>query len=177
MICAGGAALRHVLRLLHECAGAGFHLGNGVGLHNALERGNAAALERMSGYSGKLQLHAELVNIYADIAHGIRRQLAAVRIGENAVEQLLCVGGITQLHRRFKGREHFKDFVGQLLRERAELSEVRHRMVGREDGEAHRLRGFIGGIGKTDGIVIAVGNTDKQQKMCQTADNIHRFPA
>ena len=177
MICAGGAALRHVLRLLHECAGAGFHLGDGVGLHNALERGNAAALERMSGYSGKLQLHAELVNIYADIAHGIRRQLAAVRIGENAVEQLLCVGGIAQLHRRFKGREHFKDFVGQLLRERAELSEVRHRMVGREDGEAHRLCGFIGGVGKTDGIVIAVGNTDKQQKMCQTADNIHRFPA
>ena len=131
----------------------------------------------MSGHSGKLQLHAELVNIYADIAHGIRRQLVAVRIGENAVEQLLCVGGITQLHRRFKGREHFKDFVGQLLRERAELSEVRYRMVGREDGEAHRLCGFIGGVGKTDGIVIAVGNTDKQQKMCQTADNIHRFPA
>ena len=42
----------------------------------------------MSGHSGKLQLHAELVNIYADIAHGIRRQLVAVRIGENAVEQL-----------------------------------------------------------------------------------------
>lgn len=93
MVCAGGAALRHVLRLLHECAGAGFHLGDGVGLHNALERGNAAALERMSGHSGKLQLHAELVNIYADIAHGIRRQLVAVRIGKNAVEQLLCVGG------------------------------------------------------------------------------------
>ena len=54
---------------------------------------------------------------------------------------------------------------------------MRHRMVGREDGEAHRLRGFIGGIGKIDGIVIAVGNADKQQKMRQTADNIHRFLA
>ena len=33
------------------------------------------------------------------------------------------------------------------------------------------------GIGKIDGIVIAVRNADKQQKMRQTADNIHRFPA
>ena len=39
------------------------------------------------------------------------------------------------------------------------------------------ISGFIGGVGKTGGIVIAVGNTNKQQKMCQTADNIHRFPA
>ena len=44
---------------------------------------------------------------------------------------------------------------------------MRHRMVGREDGEAHRLCGFIGGVGKTDGIVIAAGNTDKQQKFAR----------
>ena len=54
---------------------------------------------------------------------------------------------------------------------------MRHRMVGSEGSETHGLCGLVGGIGEAGGIVIAVGNTNKQQKMCQTADNIHRFPA
>lgn len=58
-----------------------------------------------------------LVGIYA-CAHGIRRQLVAVRIGENTVvRQFNSAGGITQLIRADLKAKTFKDFArSKLLR-------------------------------------------------------------